>query len=76
MKRYAIISGILGSILLAIYIVSYFKTSRITSVQKSDGTTLAVRLMRQPWRAIYRPFGAIETAVRGKGFAVAYEDSK
>jgi hypothetical protein len=56
--------------------VSYFRSSRITSVQTSDGKSLTVRLMRQPWRAIYRPIGIIETAIRGTGFGVAYEDSK
>ena len=77
MKRRAIaVAGIVVGVMLAIYAVSYFTTSRITSVQTRDGKSLTVRLMSQPWRNVYRPIGAVEMAVRGKSFGVAYEDSK
>ena len=71
-KKFALaLSSLLVAIL--IYVYTYFSTSRVIAVQASDGTHVTTRLMAQPWRCIYRPIGAIETALRPKGFGVAYE---
>jgi hypothetical protein len=77
MKRYVFISVIVAiTLLVTVYVASYFKTSRITTVRTSNGNTLTVRLMGQPWRNVNRPIGALETAVRGPDFGVAYEMSR
>jgi hypothetical protein len=46
-KRSAVVCSVVVVILLAIYVVSYFRTSRITTIQMADGGSLSVRLMQQ-----------------------------
>ena len=75
MRPSAIVGILLTLVALTIYVVSYFTTSRVTTVTMLNGELLRVRLMSQPWRDCYRPLGVVEEAIRGKGFGVGYNES-